>query len=92
MLSTRGPDWFTDVYALSPGAGSLLTLFGGEHCLGGIQGYQETVTTDESPERVALVREASWAFLLDALGLDAAPWAAVRESLTASPLGRIDAK
>ncbi|WP_251037378.1 alpha/beta hydrolase family protein [Paenibacillus albidus] len=28
LLSTRGPDWFTDPYFLSPGSKSLLTFFG----------------------------------------------------------------
>ncbi len=90
QLSTRGPDWFTDVYELSPGAESLLTLFGGEHSLGGIHGYRAADTTDESPERVDLVRRASWAFLRKALGIDAADWAAITAS--PGPAGRIDSK
>lgn len=52
--STRGPDWWADPYALS-GPKSLLTLFGAEHSLGGIPSYTVTETTDESPERVALI-------------------------------------
>ncbi len=59
LLSTRGLDWFTDVYALSPGAQSLVTVFGGEHSLGGIHAYKATDTTDESPERVDVVRRTS---------------------------------
>lgn len=39
MLSTRGPEWFTDAYRLSPGATDLITVDGGEHSLGGIAGY-----------------------------------------------------
>ena len=66
-LTTRGPDWFTDAHALAPGAGSLLTLFGAEHSLGGITGYAVTETTDESPERVALIGRITSAFLHDAL-------------------------
>ena len=93
-LSTRGPDWFTDVYTLSPGATHLLTLFGGEHTLGGIQAYASTGTTDEDPERVALVAAASTAFLQQALGIDSAPWRQVTDELAASaePAGRIDTK
>lgn len=62
-LSTRGPDWFTDVYRLSPGATHLLTLFGGEHSLGGITGYHAGETTDENPERVAQVQRVTTAYL-----------------------------
>ena len=62
-LSVRGPDWFTDAYRLSPGAKTLLTLFGAEHSLGGVSGYASTETTDESPERVALIRRVTTAFL-----------------------------
>ncbi|MFD5825759.1 alpha/beta hydrolase family protein, partial [Lentzea sp. NPDC060358] len=89
MLSTRGPDWFTDVYHHAPGARGLLTLAGGEHSLGGIHGYNATDTTDESPERVALARRAAWAFLRDALGLDDQAWKQVQAD--ASPaVGRIE--
>ncbi|MBF6176157.1 alpha/beta hydrolase family protein [Nocardia blacklockiae] len=93
-LSTRGPDWFTDVYTHSPGARSLLTVFGGEHSLGGIHGYNAADTTDESPERVALIREAAWAYLRSALGIDSAPWEKLQAELaeTADPIGRIDNK
>ncbi|QXG77697.1 hypothetical protein KUM42_09470 [Modestobacter sp. L9-4] len=90
-LSTRGPDWFTDVYRLSPGATDLLTLAGGEHSLGGISGHGVTETTDESPERVALVQRASTAYLRTALGVDAAAWPAVRAADVA-PVGRVDSK
>ncbi|GAA0253115.1 alpha/beta hydrolase family protein [Cryptosporangium japonicum] len=62
-LSTRGPDWFTDVYRLSPGATHLLTLFGGEHSLGGITGYASAETTDENPERVAQIQRVTTAYL-----------------------------
>ena len=93
-LSTRGPDWFTDAYTLSPGATDLLTLFGGQHTLGGVQGYTSTDTTDEDPRRVALVASASTAFLQRALGTDTAPWRGVTDELAASaePAGRIDTK
>ncbi|MBB5915660.1 dienelactone hydrolase [Nocardia transvalensis] len=93
-LSTRGPDWFTDVYFHSPGARSLLTVFGGEHSLGGIHGYDAADTTDESPERVALIRRASWAYLRDALGIEETAWKQVRTDLAQAPdpIGRIDDK
>lgn len=93
-LSTRGPDWFTDVYTHSPGARSLLTVHGGEHSLGGIHGYNARDTTDESPERVALIRQASWAYLRGALGIDDADWKRLCADLAQAedPIGRIDSK
>ncbi|GIM91928.1 alpha/beta hydrolase family protein [Paractinoplanes toevensis] len=87
-LSTRGPDWFTDVYRLSPGARSLVTVFGGRHSLGGIHAYQAADTTDESPERVDLVRRTSTAFLRTELGIDTTAWDAA--IATAGAAGRID--
>lgn len=94
LLSTRGPDWFTDVYTYSPGARSLLTVFGAEHSLGGIHAYNAKDTTDESPERVALIRQASWAYLRSALGIDDTAWKQVQTELTETedPIGRIDTK
>ncbi|GIG34925.1 alpha/beta hydrolase family protein [Cellulomonas pakistanensis] len=75
-LSTRGPDWFTDAYHLSPGAEALLTLSGGEHSLGGVVGHEVAETTDASPERVALVQRVTTAWLRFRLGLDDAAWPA----------------
>ncbi|MCP2294340.1 Alpha/beta hydrolase family protein [Nocardia amikacinitolerans] len=93
-LSTRGPDWFTDVYTYSPGAQSLLTVFGGDHSLGGIHGYNAKDTTDESPGRVAMIREATWAYLRSALGIDDTAWKQAQIALAqaADPIGRTDSK
>ncbi|MCL1872273.1 MAG: chlorophyllase [Promicromonosporaceae bacterium] len=93
-LSTRGPDWFTDVYFRSPGARALLTLFGAEHSLGGIHAYRSADTTDERPETVALVAQASTAFLQRELGVDAAAWDREVSALAgeATPAGRIDVR
>lgn len=93
-LSVRGPDWFTDPYLLSPGDKSLLTLFGAEHSLGGIAGYEAKETTDENPERVALLQRVTWAYLRHALGVEDASWTAARQALSESgtPLGRIESK
>ena len=93
-LSVRGPDWFTDPYFLSPGSKSLLTLFGAEHSLGGITGYNVTETTDENPERVALIKRLTWAYLRSALYPEDSSWPAARAALMESPnpLGRIESK
>lgn len=87
-LTVRGPEWFTDPYFLSPGPKSLLTLFGAEHSLGGISGYLSTETTDESTERVALIRWLTWAYLRGALYPADTSWSAAG----ADPLGRIESK
>lgn len=42
-MSSRGPDWFTDAYTHSPGATDLLTFFGAEHGLGGIDRLIERI-------------------------------------------------
>lgn len=62
-LSVRGPDWLTDAYHLSPAPKSLLTVFGAEHSLGGVPGYEARETTDESPARVALIQRVTTACL-----------------------------
>lgn len=94
QLSTRGPDWFTDAYFMSPGAQHLLTLFGGEHSLGGIVGYNSSETTDENPERVALIQRMTTAYLRTALAVDAGSFAAAASAAAqdADAVGRIDSK
>ncbi|MFI6122580.1 alpha/beta hydrolase family protein [Streptomyces sp. NPDC051064] len=93
-LSVRGPEWLADPYFLSPGEKSLLTLFGGEHSLGGITGYEARETTDEEPGRVSLIQRVTWAYLRHALDIEHASWAAVRKALSesADPIGRIESK
>ncbi len=93
-LSVRGPDWFTDAYTLSPGGEWLVTLFRAEHMLGGISGYLVTETTDENPERVAVLQRLTWAYLRSALYPEDRAWdaacAALQES--SNPLGRVRCK
>ncbi len=93
-LSVRGPDWFTDPYYLSPGLKSLLTLFGAEHSLGGIPGYTVTETTDENPERVALIQRLTWAYLRSALYPADPSWPVVSAELmeNTDPPGQIESK
>lgn len=89
-LTVRGPDWFTDAYTLSPGAGWLVTLFGAEHMLGGISGYLVTETTDEDPERVAAVQQLTWAYLRSALYPKDPAWSVACTRLNS--LGKIESK
>jgi hypothetical protein len=93
-LSVRGPDWFTDPYFLSPGGKSLLTVFGAEHSLGGIPGYNVTETTDESPERVALIQRLTSAYLRTVLDPEDSSWPAACTALleSANPPGRIESR
>ncbi|MGP6177686.1 alpha/beta hydrolase family protein [Microbacterium sp. A196] len=93
-MSSRGPDWFTDAYTYSPGATDLLTLYGAEHGLGGIVGYDVAETTDESPERVAVVQRMSTAYLRSALQVDEASWHCARATFSDSVdrIGHIDSK
>jgi len=93
-LTVRGADWHTDPYFLSPGPKSPLTLFGAEHGLGGISGYDVAETTDENPERVAAVQRLTWAYLRTELYPGDSAWQAARDALTArpNPLGRVESK
>jgi dienelactone hydrolase len=90
-LSTRGPDWFTDPYVHGSGSKSLLTLFGGEHSLGGVSGYEAAETTDEDPARVALIQRLSTAFLRSALHLEDTGWKTALEE-DHSPQGKLESK
>ncbi len=63
----------------------LLTLFGAEHSLGGIPGYNVTETTDENPERVALIQRLTWAYLRSAFYPEVPSWLAARSALTEGP-------
>jgi dienelactone hydrolase len=94
LLSTRGPDWFTDPYTYSPGSKSLLTLFGAEHSLGGITGYGVAETTDESPARVALIQQLTSAFLRSALDPEDTGWQTAATALDEGPdaLGKLESK
>ncbi|MFF9363785.1 alpha/beta hydrolase family protein [Streptomyces griseoluteus] len=89
-----GPDWHTDPYRLAPAPKTLLTLFGAEHLLGGISGYDADETTDESPERVAALARLTSAYLRTQFQPDDHAWQAACEALTAgaAPAGRVEFK
>ncbi|MFI1617758.1 alpha/beta hydrolase family protein [Streptomyces lydicus] len=93
-LTVRGPDWHADPYVLSPGPKALLTLFGAEHGLGGVAGYDVAETTDENPERVAAVQRLTWAYLRTELYPGDSAWQTAGEALASAPepLGRVESK
>ncbi|MBS7564752.1 chlorophyllase [Mucilaginibacter sp. Bleaf8] len=93
-LTVRGPEWFTEVYQLASGADTLITLFGGEHMLGGISGYLVRETTDEDPDRVDAVRSLSWAYLKSIFDEQSTAWEALSKRFSDHdhPIGRIDTK
>ena len=84
LTTTRGPEWFTDAYHLSPGPKRLLTIIEGEHLFGGIAGEAAKDTTDEDPARVVLVADAVSAYLHDVLSADARSWQALQDQISHS--------
>ena len=84
-LTVQGPEWHTDPYFLSPGPKSLLTVFGAEHGLGGVAGYDAAETTDEDPERVAAIARLTSAYLRTELYPGDPAWQAACDELAASP-------
>lgn len=93
-MTVRGPEWWREAYDLSPAPKSLLTLFGGEHSLGGIPNYEARETTDESADRLAAVQNVSTAFLRRILLGDERAWTEAAASLADSdaPQGSLETK
>ena len=92
-LSSKGADYHADPYTFSPGPKSLLTLFGGEHLLGGVTGYDAAGTTDENPERVALIQRLSLAYLQSTLYEGDPRWAEASAAFAGlADLGSIENK
>ena len=95
-LSTRGPAWCVDPYTLSTNreSRSLLTVYGGEHSLGGIAGYEVAETTDENPDRVALIQQVTLAYLRHVTGIDQTDWETAKTVLGGNsyPLGRLESQ
>ncbi|MTD53757.1 alpha/beta hydrolase family protein [Amycolatopsis pithecellobii] len=89
-----GPDWHADPYHLAPAPKTLLTLFGAEHLLGGISGYDAEETTDENSERVAAVARLTSAYLRTQLQPGDHAWQAACQALMtgADPAGRVESK
>ncbi|GAB3499362.1 alpha/beta hydrolase family protein [Nocardiopsis coralliicola] len=93
-LTVRGPEWHADPYHLAPGRKTLLTLFGGEHGLGGISGYDVAETTDEDPSRVAAVQRLTLAYLRSELYAGDPSWREATAELAYGPgsFGRVESK
>ena len=84
----------SDAYTLSAGPKTLLTLFGAEHMLGGVSGYDAAETTDENPERVAALRALAWAYLRTELYPGDSAWTDAVSALEGmpSPIGSVESK
>ncbi len=82
-FTTMGPDWHADPYHLAPAPKTLLTVFGAEHLLGGIQGYDAAETTDEDPQRVAAIARLTAAYLHAQFNPGSPAWQEASEELTA---------
>jgi dienelactone hydrolase len=92
-LTDRGPAYHADGYHRAPGPKSLLTLHRAQHMLGGITGYDTVETTDEDPERVAVVQRMSWAFLWDILTSDTSAWPTATSAFARlDAIGRLESK
>jgi predicted dienelactone hydrolase len=87
-----GPAWHADPYTLAPGPKTLLTLFGAEHGLGGIAGYDAAETTDENPARVAALAHLTAAYLHSRFDPADPRWQAACDALTTGPgaVGRVE--
>jgi hypothetical protein len=94
-LTVRGVDWHADPYTLSTGPKPLLTVFGSGHLLGGVSGYDAAETTDESPERVAVVQRLTWAYFRSTFYLEDPAWSAARAALDldgVKGMGKVESK
>ncbi|MFH8484779.1 alpha/beta hydrolase family protein [Streptomyces longisporoflavus] len=93
-FTEMGPEWHADPYHLAPGSKTLLTLFGAEHGLGGISGYDAAETTDENPGRVAALGELSAAYLRSQFRPGDNAWQEAGDALATGPdaFGRIESK
>lgn len=93
-LTVRGADWYRDPFRNGPGADAMLTLIGGKHGLGGVSGYDVKETSDEDPERLAVVQRMTWAYLRSALYEGDQAWSVACSALQghANSHGKVDFK
>jgi predicted dienelactone hydrolase len=94
FMKTTGAGWHADPYHLAPGPKALLTVFGGEHGLGGVSGYDLAETTDEHPERVSTVQLLTWAYLRSQLHAADSAWQDALKTLSGAvePRARVEVK
>lgn len=95
VLSTRGPDWWTDAYRQTGGEKSLLTVYGADHAFGGIHAYGTMPQTpSDNPATVALVQHATTAYLQAALAQNVSAWPEAQAAIAGepTPIGRVDNK
>ena len=91
-LTVKGWTWHSDPYSMSTGDKNLLTLFGAGHGLGGISGFDVAETTDESPERVAIVQRMTLAYLKSALSENDLSWAEACSAFEKLQVGSVEYK
>lgn len=86
--------WRSDAYTRSPGPKANLMMVGAEHMLGGVSGYDAAETSDEDPERVAVVRAMIRAWLRSELYEGDDSWSSAVAALDAlpTPPGRVSSR
>ncbi|GAA4682710.1 alpha/beta hydrolase family protein [Frondihabitans cladoniiphilus] len=86
--------WRGDAFTESPSPKTQLTLLEAEHMLGGISGYDAAETSDENPERVAVLRAMIWAYLRSALFTGDTSWRDATAALAAheTPIAEVTTK
>ncbi len=87
FITVRGPEWYRAAFEDAPGATHLITLSGGRHGLGGVAGYAAKETSDEDPDRLAVVQRATAAFLLSQLYRDDPNWQCIVDGLQSKDNG-----
>lgn len=86
--------WRSDAYTQSPTPKTNLMLLEAGHMLGGISGFDAAETTDENPERVAVLRAMIWAYLRSELYPGDTAWAQANATIDAwsIPVGSVTTK
>ncbi|MEW9552664.1 alpha/beta hydrolase family protein [Nonomuraea sp. NPDC050783] len=89
-----GPGWHADPYHLAPAPKTLLTLFGADHLLGGISGYDAKEAPDDDPAMVAALGRLTAAYLRSRFEPGDGSWQAACRELTQGndPVGRVESK
>jgi hypothetical protein len=84
----------SDAFTCAPAPKTLLTFFGAEHMFGGIFGYDAAETSDENPERVAVLRALVWAYLRSQLYPGDTAWADAVAALEGGdhPIAKVESK